>query len=222
MPWFGVRKGVLRLLPGLTRVTDPVLERTLARLPLKVKIVDLGAGGRRITQNTVTVDAFTSTDTDIVADVHILPLRDSTFEAVFCTGTLEHVEYPPRVLREIRRILRPGGYVHIEVPFLQPFHADPSDYWRWTLPGIELLCTREGFERIESGTHIGPASAMAWVLNEWALSWVGNGRLGTIVSAIIRLAAWPFLASDKGLVRLGRAQRAASGLFFIGRKEDLS
>jgi hypothetical protein len=80
------------------------------------------------------------------------------------------------------------------------------------------LCTREGFERIESGAHIGPASAVAWVANEWALAWAGNGRIGTCVSAVIRLAAWPILASDRGLVRLGRAQRAASGLFFVGRK----
>ncbi len=215
MPWFGVRKGIYRFLPGLTRVSDPVVERSLARLPAGARIADLGAGGRRLTPQTFTIDGFVGEGTDLTCDIHAVPLPDASFDAVFCTGTLEHVENPPVVLSEIRRLLAPGGLAHIEVPFLQPYHADPADYWRWTLPGLELLCTRAGFEKIESGAHIGPASALNWVMNELALSVAGRGRVGTALALGLRVAGFPLLALD----RFARgAAGAAAGVYFVGRR----
>ena len=37
------------------------------------------------------------------------------------------------------RVLKPGGYIYSEVPFLQGFHADPDDYQRYTLQGLKIL-----------------------------------------------------------------------------------
>jgi SAM-dependent methyltransferase len=218
MAWFGVRKGVSRLLPGLTYRADQVVERTLARLPTKARIVDLGAGGRRITQDTITVDAFAADGTDVIADVHVLPIADGVFDAAFCTGTLEHVENPRQVLAEARRILRPGGFIHVEVPFLQPFHADPTDFWRWTLPGLQLECRRAGFDLVESGAHLGPASSVAWTLNEFVLAVLGDGVAGTVGSAVVRVLSRPFLYVDRILVRRRRGIRSASGVYFLGKK----
>ncbi len=215
MPWFGVRKGIYRFLPGLTRVSDRVVERTLARLPAGARIADLGAGGRRLTPEAFTIDGFVGENTDLTCDIHEVPLPDASFDAVFCTGTLEHVEDPPRVLGEVRRLLKPGGLAHIEVPFLQPFHADPADYWRWTLRGLELVCARAGFDRIESGAHIGPASALNWVLNELVLAVAGRGRAGTALALGFRLLGFPLLLLD----RFARGDpAAASGVYFVGRK----
>ena len=87
MAWFGVRTGIYRYLPGLTRVSVPIIDRTLERLPPDALIADIGAGGRRITPYTLTVDRFTIKNTDIVADIHKLPLPECSVDAVFCTGT---------------------------------------------------------------------------------------------------------------------------------------
>ncbi|WP_437690898.1 metalloregulator ArsR/SmtB family transcription factor [Sorangium sp. So ce176] len=44
-----------------------------------------------------------------VADVHDLPFRDASFDAVLVFHTLTYAERPPRALEECARVLRPGG-----------------------------------------------------------------------------------------------------------------
>src|SRR5689334_22341142 len=44
-----------------------------------------------------------------VADVHELPFRPSSFDAVLVFHTLTYAEHPPRALAECARVLRPGG-----------------------------------------------------------------------------------------------------------------
>ena len=77
-----------------------------------------------------------------------LPFKDNIFDAVISEAVLEHVHSPNRVVSEIYRVLKPGGYICVAVPFLQGYHASPHDYQRWTLPGIVQLCA--AFSEIES------------------------------------------------------------------------
>src|SRR3989344_1375736 len=51
-----------------------------------------------------------------VADAHSLPFPDKSFDAVFCLETLEHVEDPLRVAKEMHRVLKDDGYVVVLVP----------------------------------------------------------------------------------------------------------
>jgi len=46
----------------------------------------------------------------------ILPFRDESFEVVFCSHVLEHVDCPLNVLREINRILKKGGLLILGLP----------------------------------------------------------------------------------------------------------
>lgn len=52
----------------------------------------------------------------LVADANDLPFRNNRFGAVFCLEVLEHVSDPRRVLKEMRRVLLPKGYLIILVP----------------------------------------------------------------------------------------------------------
>jgi SAM-dependent methyltransferase len=47
-------------------------------------------------------------------DAHSLPFEDASFDVVYCRFVLEHVESPSRVLAEMRRVLKPGGRVHVQ------------------------------------------------------------------------------------------------------------
>jgi ubiquinone/menaquinone biosynthesis C-methylase UbiE len=49
-------------------------------------------------------------------DLEHLPFRDNTFDAVVCLGVVEYLETDERSLREIRRVLRPGGQAVISTP----------------------------------------------------------------------------------------------------------
>jgi len=60
-----------------------------------------------------------------VADVRRLPFRDESFDAVYSMGTIEHFPESETALREMHRVLRPGGRAVVGVPnrwdpFLRP------------------------------------------------------------------------------------------------------
>jgi SAM-dependent methyltransferase len=218
MAWFGIRKGVYRYLPGLTLVAENVLQRSMERLSPTARIIDVGAGGRKAAAQALAVDRFVEENTDIIADAHELPFTNDSFDAAVSTGTLEHLENPIQAIKEIHRILRNGGLIHIEVPFLQPYHGDPKDFWRWTRQGIEFFCTNAGFEKLESGTHMGPASTLNWIWNEFLLTLLGRKATGTILSIFFRIIGWPFLSLDRHIKKAGRGDTAACGVYFVGRK----
>jgi SAM-dependent methyltransferase len=48
---------------------------------------------------------------------HTLPFADTSFDSVLCWGTMEHFNFNPvRFVRELRRVLKPGGKAYINVP----------------------------------------------------------------------------------------------------------
>lgn len=51
-----------------------------------------------------------------VGDAHDLKFSSGTFDAVFANEVLEHVEDPGRVLKEVKRVLKKGGYGVFLVP----------------------------------------------------------------------------------------------------------
>ena len=214
MPW--TRSGIDRLTPQVIWQPRPEIPRTLELLRPRAVVADIGAGGRRVAPNVVAVDFVPFAGTNVVADVHRLPFRERSVDAVICTGTLEHVQDPARVVEEIRRILRVGGVVHLEVPFLQPFHADPVDYWRWTLDGLRLFAARYGFEEIRSGTHLGRQSAMNELIIGYIQSWFLNRYVRKGISVALSFLLFPLRYVDA--LDVGCQDPFASGVFFVGRR----
>ena len=80
---------------------------------------------------------------DLVIDVRHMPqIADATYDCVFCSGVLEHVDDYEAGMREIARILKPGGTLLLGLPFRQALHLKPTDYWRFTEFGIRVLLGR--------------------------------------------------------------------------------
>lgn len=94
----------------------------------------------------VYLNLSTSKHPDVQADCRQLPFADFSFNAVICAEVLEHVSEPTGVLREISRILRPGGTLLATVPFLYPVHADPHDFGRYTDHYWTGVLKESGFE----------------------------------------------------------------------------
>lgn len=54
--------------------------------------------------------------TQLDLNTHPLPYQDASFDLVTCSEVLEHVENYRAVLREIRRVLKPGGLMVVTTP----------------------------------------------------------------------------------------------------------
>lgn len=60
------------------------------------------------------------------ANIYALPYADNTFDAVILSEILEHVDDDVAALKEVRRVLKPGGVAAITVPNADyPFWWDP-------------------------------------------------------------------------------------------------
>lgn len=113
---------------------------------MKGRALDVGAGTTKystiIKKNTTSYtacDAFAGKHIDVVCDAHHLPFEDGAYDTVLCIGVLEHVRQPWVVAAELQRVLAPGGSLIIAAPFMVGYHADPHDYFRFSMEGLKSI-----------------------------------------------------------------------------------
>jgi len=97
---------------------------------------------------------------DVFADCQQLPFRDSVFDTVVCTQVLEHVAEPQRLMREIARVMRPGGILLLTAPMLWPLHEEPYDFYRYTRHGLRMLVNAAGLTVVRETQRGYGASAL--------------------------------------------------------------
>ena len=128
-------------------------------------VIDIGAGHLHQT-DLAAQGRYFSTDIrvlpglDFAADATQMPLPSAGVDVVMGLELLEHVPDVLAVLRETRRVLRPGGLALFSVPATFPRH-DANDYWRFTPQGLTELAGRV-FEdaRVERFGHTFEALAV--------------------------------------------------------------
>lgn len=101
-----------------------------------------------------TATRWYKTRPDVYADAESLPFQDASVDHSLLLDVLEHVSRPERCLAEIGRVLKPGGSLTIQVPFLYPVHDAPLDFHRWTRHGLLQAAEQHGF-RVSRDSAIG-------------------------------------------------------------------
>ena len=175
----------------------------------------LGGAGARV-PGYVNLDLLAVRGVDVQADAHRLPFPDGRFTRVECDAVLEHVRFPAEVMREIERVLAPGGYAHVVVPFCHPFHAYPTDYHRFTLEGVKLL-TGE-LEAVAQGWRTGPTATLLAVLLEYVKLWLPWRPARALAHAALVCLLFPLRYLDLWLLRTGRAGRLGNHCYLWLRK----
>ena len=129
---------------------DTWLEQTLANIPAGQRILDAGAGELQykrfcahldyVSQDFAKYDGqgdssglqtgkWDQSQLDIVSDITNIPEPDASFDAVMCIEVLEHLPDPIHALRELARLLKPGGTLIITAPFCSLTHFSPYFYY---------------------------------------------------------------------------------------------
>lgn len=91
----------------------------------------------------VVVDPDPAVSPDRIGSINELPFDTSSVDLILCTQVLEHTGNPWRGVREISRVLRPGGVLVCSVPHVWFYHPHPCDNYRFTQEGVVTLCQGE-------------------------------------------------------------------------------
>jgi SAM-dependent methyltransferase len=121
-----------------------------------------------------TLDVTAETNPDYVGTAEESGLDSEAFDLVICTQVIEHVDDPWAAIREITRILKPGGNLIVTVPHVWFFHPHPHDHWRFTQEGIVRLLESCGLTPEELHAQGGSLVAFCQIVNFLAYGVVGK------------------------------------------------
>lgn len=124
---------------------------------------------------------------DVLCDVNqSLPIPGASFDTVLCSDVIEHLHSPQVLIGEISRVLRPGGKVLINAPFMYGLHEQPHDYHRYTKYALAHMSEMHGLRVLEI-RELGGAGDVACDL--FAKVAVGVPLVGNMVASLAQ-ASW--------------------------------
>ncbi len=227
-----VRTFISRMMPDVTlnvssdkvyaRMLEQMLEQSDHPVVLVIGGGVVGGGMECLVDDTritlIETDAAIAPRTNLICDGHDLPFADQSVDAVIVQAVLEHVVDPNRCVAEIHRVLKPGGLVYSDTPFMQQVHGRQFDFTRFTRLGHRRLFRM--FDEIESGISCGPGTALAWSLRYFLLSFFSGDRMRAMASLSSRLMFFPLKYFDRYLVGKQSANDAASAFYFYGSRSE--
>ena len=225
--------------------TKLVIRRTVDRFfaarPPSRRLLEIGGGTGMMTATLeracrpalmVSSDIEPTDATQLVCDAQQLPFRDGAFDVVVGFELLEHLPDTDRCLREVRRVLEPGGHVAMSLPFVFGIH-DHQDFYRFTVQGLRKVFAAEGLPVLLVTKAGGISHTILVLLTEYvrnvglpdAGGWRTQGWLrrlhlaaSTVVAAPLMLLSWAAFALD---AVVDRDSRAPSGLVLIAAAESV-
>jgi len=155
------REGKERLNPSLTnpnwlilRRRRQIFQKWLAKIEDPgSRVLDVGGRiqpyrslFRTPLEQYVAIDRRPSPLVSVVARGEEIPLAGNLFDVVICTQVLEYVPDPGIFIGEIRRVLKPGGFLLLSAPAVFPRDSE-YDLWRFS-PG-NLTSLLRSFREVE-------------------------------------------------------------------------
>ncbi|WP_197748120.1 methyltransferase domain-containing protein [Mycolicibacterium helvum] len=154
--------------------------------------------------------------TGIILDGHSIPFREESFDGVIAQAVLEHVLDPHKIVEEIHRVLRNGGVIYAETPFMQQVHGGRYDFLRFTHLGHRRLFRR--FDEHSSGAVSGTGTALAWSYKYFLMSLSNRRPIRQMLSVLAAFTSFWLKYVDYLTIDRPASLDGASGLYFLGTK----
>lgn len=130
---------------------------------------------------------------DIVWDGRFIPLADSSVDSAMLTEVLEHCPDAESVLKEVHRVLRPGGFLFLTVPFIWPIHDIPHDEFRYTPFALHSILEQAGFLNPTIEATGGRHAVLALTLGLWVRRRPLTSRIHVVTKALLSFFLWPLI-----------------------------
>ncbi|MDB5377244.1 MAG: Methyltransferase domain protein [Rubritepida sp.] len=219
----GLRRLYRRFATSLSEAPVPgvgfqPMDMILAECP-EAEVLIIGSGERQQEGGRITyTDVALAKNVACVCDAHDLPFADASFDAVFAESVLEHVCDPQRVVAEMTRVLKPGGFVFAVTPFLQPVHMGAYDFTRFTYLGHRRLF--RFFDDLRSGMVGGPGYSAIHLTRHMLTALTDRHRPRSALRFLALLLTYPLRYLDPLLSRTEASFNSACACYFLGRKRD--
>ena len=187
---FNLKRRLRRIFYGLNKQTVNNYRKLIKILDKDSRILIIGGGSEgkgmdeffeyvsALNIKVESLDVYISDNIDIVADAHYLPYCDSFFDIVISQAVLVHCFEPSTVVQEIYRVLKEGGTVYAETPFLQSVHEGAYDFTRFTHSGHRWLFKE--FTEIDSGPIAGIFSGSLFIFSYAINGLFRNRKIGIL------------------------------------------
>jgi SAM-dependent methyltransferase len=194
------------------------IQKFLKKYPMDGMTLNLGSGPRVISPQIVNADIFAYPGVSIVADAAHLPLEEGSVGRIISDMMFEHVPNPAAVVKEMYRVLKPGGLGYVVTPFMYPFHSSPYDYQRWSTMGLRELF--KDFEIVEMGVRAGPFSALvAYLCHLFGMIFsFGSASLESILVNLFMFVFFPIKLLDLVFNHWPQADKVAAAFYCVVRK----
>jgi ubiquinone/menaquinone biosynthesis C-methylase UbiE len=155
---------------GKYRLVEKLLHAPiLANAPLPLHILDAGCGPGHFMERLQAYGEVTGTDYSLKrlqycreegfqyiaqTDLRRIPFKDNTFDLVTTIDTIEHIQEDAQAIREIHRVIKPGGMIALTVPafmLLWGSHdVNQGHFKRYRVQEMTWLLEQTGFEIVKA------------------------------------------------------------------------
>lgn len=122
-----------------------------------------------------------------------IPLPDRSVDSAMLTEVLEHCPDPKAVMKEVHRVLRPGGFLFLTVPFIWPIHNVPDDEFRYTPFSLRRILETAGFSDARIEATGGRHAVLAVILGLWVRRRPLTSRVHVATKAVLSVLLWPVI-----------------------------
>jgi SAM-dependent methyltransferase len=160
------------------------------------RLLDIGCGNKPYLGMLQRVDAYIGCDivqssnnkVDVMSSAMSLPFSANSFDTVFSTQVIEHVEDHQSLCNEAYRVLKTGGYFLLAGPMYWHLHEEPYDFFRFTKHGFRLILEKAGFEVVEIKSNGGKWAVLGQVLIHTVAG--ENFRRRRFIRIVNRVFSW--------------------------------